>query len=39
MYHNMLLLQENIALLQGSYANVDRQVQMAQANYNAGLSA
>ena len=38
MYHNMLLLQENIALLQGSYANVDRQVQMAQANYNAGLA-
>jgi outer membrane protein TolC len=38
MYHNMLLLQENIALMRGSYANVERQVQMAQANYNAGLA-
>jgi len=38
MYHNMLLLQENIALLQLSAENVDRQVQMAQANYNAGLA-
>ena len=37
-YHNMLLLQENIALLQGSFANVERQVQLAQANYNAGLA-
>jgi len=37
-YHNMLLLQENIALLRGSFANVERQVQMAQANYNAGLA-
>jgi len=37
-YHNMLLLQENIALLRGSYANMERQVQMAQANYNAGLA-
>jgi len=38
MYHNMLLLQENIALLKLSAENVDRQVQMAQANYNAGLA-
>ena len=38
MYHNMLLLQENIALLRMSFANVERQVQMAQANYNAGLA-
>jgi len=37
-YHNMLLLQENIALLRGSFASVDRQVQIAQANYNAGLA-
>ncbi|MDR2966239.1 MAG: TolC family protein [Treponema sp.] len=37
-YHNMLLLQENIALLRVSFANVERQVQMAQANYNAGLA-
>jgi len=37
-YHNMLLLQENIALLKSTAENVDRQVQMAQANYNAGLA-
>jgi outer membrane protein TolC len=37
-YHSMLLLQENIALLRGSFENVERQVQMAQANYNAGLA-
>ena len=37
-YHNMLLLQENIALLRTAFANVERQVQMAQANYNAGLA-
>jgi len=37
-YHNILLLQENIALLHGSLENVDRQVQIAQANFNAGLA-
>jgi outer membrane protein TolC len=37
-YHSMLLLQENIALLRGSFENAERQVQMAQANYNAGLA-
>ena len=37
-YHNILLLQENIALMRGSYTNAERQVQMAQANYNAGLA-
>ena len=37
-YHSMLLLQENIALLRGSYENTERQAQMAQANYNAGLA-
>jgi len=37
-YNSMLLLQENIALLRLSAENVDRQVQMAQANYNAGLA-
>jgi outer membrane protein TolC len=36
-YHNMLLLQENIALLRATFENVERQVQTAQANYNAGL--
>ncbi|MCL2270105.1 MAG: TolC family protein [Treponema sp.] len=36
-YNNMLLLQENIALLKGSYENVERQVQIARANYRAGL--
>jgi outer membrane protein TolC len=34
----MLLLQENIGLLRGSFTNAERQVQMAQANYNAGLA-
>ena len=37
-YHNILLLQENLALMRGSFANVERQVNMAQANYNAGLA-
>ncbi|MDR3020233.1 MAG: TolC family protein [Treponema sp.] len=37
-YHNILLLQENLALLRGSFENAGRQVQMAQANYNAGLA-
>ncbi|MDR0302059.1 MAG: TolC family protein [Treponema sp.] len=37
-YHNLLLLQENINLLRGSFENAERQVQMAQANYNAGLA-
>ena len=37
-YHSMLLLQENIDLLRGSFDNAERQVQMAQANYNAGLA-
>jgi len=37
-YHNMLLLQENISLLRGSFENAERQVQMARANYNAGLA-
>ncbi|MCL2196602.1 MAG: TolC family protein [Treponema sp.] len=37
-YHSILLLQENITLLRGSYQNVESQVQMAQANYDAGLA-
>jgi outer membrane protein TolC len=37
-YHNILLVQENISLLRGSIANAERQVQMAQANFNAGLA-
>ncbi|GHV95519.1 hypothetical protein AGMMS50293_18390 [Spirochaetia bacterium] len=37
-YYSMLLLQENIALLGESYASAERQVNMAQANYNAGLA-
>ncbi|MCL2243300.1 MAG: TolC family protein [Treponema sp.] len=36
-YHSMLLLQENINLLRSSFENVERQVQMAYANYSAGL--
>ena len=35
-YHSMLLLQENVALLHGSLENAERQVQMAQANFNTG---
>jgi outer membrane protein TolC len=34
----MLLLQENITLMRGSFVNVERQVQIAQANFNAGLA-
>ncbi|MCL2410556.1 MAG: TolC family protein [Treponema sp.] len=37
-YHNMLLLKENIALMHLSFENIERQVQMAQANFNAGLA-
>jgi len=37
-YNNMLLLQENISLLQGSFENAQRQVQIARANFNAGLA-
>ncbi|MDR1108974.1 MAG: TolC family protein, partial [Spirochaetaceae bacterium] len=36
-YYQVLLLRENIALLQESYAAAQRQVTMAQANYRAGL--
>jgi outer membrane protein TolC len=37
-YYQMLLLQENIDLLRRSFANAERQVAMAQANYNNGLA-
>ena len=37
-YHNILLIKENIALLYGSLENADRQVRIAQANFNAGLA-
>jgi outer membrane protein TolC len=37
-YYQMLLLQENISLLRDSFANAERQVTMAQANYNNGLA-
>ncbi|MDR0443338.1 MAG: TolC family protein [Treponema sp.] len=37
-YHNILLVQENTALLRSSFENAGRQVEMAQANYNAGLA-
>jgi len=37
-YHNILLIEENIALLQGSLENAYRQVQIAQASFNAGLA-
>jgi outer membrane protein TolC len=37
-YNSMLLLTENIALLRESYAAAERQVAMAEANYQAGLA-
>jgi len=37
-YNSMLLLQENIALLRESYDAAGRRVQLAQANYKAGLA-
>ena len=36
-YNNMLLLRENISLLKENFEAAGRRVQMAQANYNAGL--
>ena len=36
-YNSMLLLQENIALLRESFEAAGRRVQLAQANYRAGL--
>jgi outer membrane protein TolC len=36
-YYDMLLAQENIAIQRESFANAERQVTMAQANYNNGL--
>ncbi|MCL2211380.1 MAG: TolC family protein [Treponema sp.] len=37
LYHTILLMRENLDVLHGSYQNVERQVEMAQANYDAGL--
>ena len=37
-YNSMLLLQENIALLRESFESAGRRVQLARANYNAGLA-
>jgi outer membrane protein TolC len=37
-YYNMLLVQENIALLRESFNTSQRRVETAQANYNAGLA-
>jgi len=37
-YNNMLLLQENINLLKENFEAAGRRVNMAQANYNAGLA-
>jgi len=37
-YNSMLLLQENIALLRESFTAAERRVQLAQANYRAGLA-
>jgi outer membrane protein TolC len=37
-YYDILLAQENILLLQSSFANAERQVAMARANYNSGLA-
>ena len=36
-YYSMLLIQEQIALLRGSFDNMEQQVAMAQANYRGGL--
>jgi outer membrane protein TolC len=37
-YNQILLLEENVALLKESYANAERQAAMAEANYRAGLA-
>jgi outer membrane protein TolC len=37
-YNSMLLLQENIAMLRESFEAAGRRVQLARANYNAGLA-
>jgi outer membrane protein TolC len=37
-YYQMLLVQENIALLRESFAAAEQRVEMAQANYRAGLA-
>jgi len=37
-YNNMLLLQENINLLKENFESAGRRVNMARANYNAGLA-
>ena len=36
-YFQLLLIQEQVELLRGSYANAERQFAVAQANYRAGL--
>ena len=36
-YYQLLLIKEQVALLKESYANAERQVAMAQANYRGGL--
>jgi len=38
MYNNILLLEANAVLLQETFDNAQRQADMAQANYNAGLA-
>jgi len=38
MYNNILLLQANAALLEESYRNTQRQAEMAEASFNAGLA-
>jgi outer membrane protein TolC len=37
-YYDILLAQENLDLLRSSFVNAERQVAMAQANYNNGLT-
>jgi len=37
-YHSILLLQENLVVLRGSYENAERQVEISQASYDAGLA-
>ena len=39
MYNNILLLEENAVLLQEMFDNTQRQADMAEANYKAGLAA
>jgi len=39
LYHGILLMHEHVALLHGSLENAERQAQIAQANFNAGVAS